>query len=152
MVSFDKLNTSRLDSYERLLKDKFAPLLKRKQEIAQDSRSRARDIADALSGIEKLRLRQINGDDQQASEILADIGCGYRIKALSTATSAAVNIGLDIFVDMPLDEAAKFLEFRLQGLDAVAKKAEEEANIVNRDYESAARAYSTLRSMQEQES
>jgi len=146
------LNTSRLDSYERLLKDKLAPLLKRKQEIAQDSRSRAREIAGALSGIEKLRLRQTNGDDQQASEILADIGCGYRIKALSTATSAAVNIGLDIFVDMPLDEAAKFLEFRLQGLDAVAKKAEEEANIVNRDYESAAKAYSTLRSMQEQES
>jgi prefoldin subunit 5 len=142
------VDSAQLELYERLLKDKLLPLLKQKQEIARDSRSRAREISDALRGIEKLRTRQSHFDDQPC-EILADIGCGYRVKALSTATSVAVNIGLDIFVDMPLDEATTFLKFRFKVLNENANKAEEEAEIVKRDYESAAKAYSTLRLMRE---
>ena len=138
----------RFQAYEELLKNKLLPLLNQKREIAQELRSRARELSDALHGIDRLFLRQ-SRCEKEPCEILADIGSGYRVKAYSSATSAAVNIGLDVFVDMPLEEAANFFKSRFKELDIIAKKAEEEANIVKRDYDSAASAYTTLRSLQE---
>jgi prefoldin subunit 5 len=148
-ASSDDVTPEQLQAYERLVTQTLAPLLERSREAAAAARSRARARAEALQQLEQLAAAggADGADDSAWSPLAVDVGAGFRVRAESRARVAAVDVGLGLFVEMPLREAAALVRGAAERLEAAAREAEARLRQVRADHDSAASGLDGLRAL-----
>ena len=66
--------------------------------------------------------------------MLVDVGCGYKQHArIAPSAPICVNVGLDVYVEMPQDEAYLFVQKRVTHFSDIAKKAQKALEEVSVD-------------------